>query len=489
MILPRIPVIRAIHLSPSQHSETMFCQVCFQPKRKVRFQTSRLNICQWCITELCNAELSPHQVLTVQRLTFQQGRRERIEREIAGIKHLISPPPSLSPVDVERITGKALSDVRQREGLLTSLYRSLVDDSARQSSAREAAAVLRQQMMASHQEALNRHAARQHELKAKISQLQLALRGVEDAAAQDVNAYVASALLPSPSKSKEVRLLRAHQFGLVNSAHEQLVRPEEAAYDGIMRTVRQEDGYQCVRCCSSGLNVELHVHHVIPLFKFGTNNKQNLVTLCHSCHNKQHLGFQVTRNQPIRRIPRKQGFVAVDIETTGFSNEDSIIEIGAALFVDGELSDVFSSLIYTKRQLPAAVIRITGITPELIQSAPKADVVFEAFRKFIGDSRLVFHHAAFDMRFLNRYAEYFNNPFKNPVHDTLVIARQKLPHLPNHKLATLAEHFELKVHPTHRAKDDSIATGGLYLHLSRIKAPTRPTTQRSARTRSKTQIV
>ncbi|MGZ5222023.1 MAG: HNH endonuclease [Chitinophagaceae bacterium] len=81
---------------------------------------------------------------------------------------------------------------------------------------------------------------------------------------------------------------------------------------------RREDSYRCVCCGKTGLTTELHVHHNVPLSKFGSNNNVNLVTLCHTCHNKQHPGFNVSRNQPIYRWPRKRRFVAVDIETTGF---------------------------------------------------------------------------------------------------------------------------------------------------------------------------
>ncbi|MGZ5222022.1 MAG: 3'-5' exonuclease [Chitinophagaceae bacterium] len=153
------------------------------------------------------------------------------------------------------------------------------------------------------------------------------------------------------------------------------------------------------------------------------------------------------------------------------SNEDSIIEIGASLFINGKLHDEFHSLVYTKRKIPFAVVSLTGISNDAIQRAPKADVVFIIFKKFIGNYSLVFHNAPFDMRFLNRYADYFGKPITNSIHDTLSIARLKLPNLANHKLSTLIEYFELEVNQTHRAKDDSIATGLLYVHLSGLKKP------------------
>ena len=281
----------------------MVCQICFQPKRKVRFQTSRLNICQWCITELCDTELSPNQVITFQRLSFQEQRRKQIEHEIAWQGGRKSPPPLIDIAKLAQVDGLALLEARRHEGFISSLYRSLVDDSLRQAQARDIATSLRDRIIASHHEALGRHTAEQRELESNLSELHLKLLGVVNAAVQDVNEYVAASLSPCPTKSKEARLLRAHALNLINPEREQLERPVDTEYEEIKRSVRREDEFKCVCCGRSFSKIELHVHHIIPLFKFGTNNNRNLVTLCYPCHNKQHPEFQVTRNFPIRRAP------------------------------------------------------------------------------------------------------------------------------------------------------------------------------------------
>lgn len=55
------------------------------------------------------------------------------------------------------------------------------------------------------------------------------------------------------------------------------------------RSIRDErlrrDGYVCGNC--GGTN-ELHVHHIVPLEKGGTNNQDNLKTLCKYCHHSIH---------------------------------------------------------------------------------------------------------------------------------------------------------------------------------------------------------
>lgn len=56
-------------------------------------------------------------------------------------------------------------------------------------------------------------------------------------------------------------------------------------WDEISQNVRRRDGNTCGNC---GNTTNLHVHHIVPLSKGGTNNLSNLRTLCSSCHKKLH---------------------------------------------------------------------------------------------------------------------------------------------------------------------------------------------------------
>jgi 5-methylcytosine-specific restriction endonuclease McrA len=269
-----------------------------------------MSICQWCITDICAADLSPHQIIHAQRLTFQQRLREQIEREILYLSRNRCAPPSFDTAKFERIDARALEDARSKEGPLQSLYRSFVDNSERQASAMKIATLMREQALALHQEALRSHSILQREIESSISRYQERLLCVAISVAEEVKIYIAESLSPSPTKSKDVKLLRAHAASLVNSDGGQIARPADIEYEALKQSVREEDCYKCVCCGRNCSTTELHVHHVIPLFQNGTNHRRNLVTLCYSCHNKQHPGFKVTRNQPIRRKPAKKAAVA-----------------------------------------------------------------------------------------------------------------------------------------------------------------------------------
>jgi len=47
----------------------------------------------------------------------------------------------------------------------------------------------------------------------------------------------------------------------------------------------KRDNYKCVKC---GSTEDLHVHHIIELSQNGTNELDNLLTLCPKCHAKAH---------------------------------------------------------------------------------------------------------------------------------------------------------------------------------------------------------
>jgi len=446
------------------------CQVCFHSSRTVRFKTSRLSICQWCINELRSSIKSTKQFLDELRILFQIRLRQPIDLEIEHLEKRRSSQPSFSNEEFQNTDGN-LSLNKQSKGTRKSNYRNLVGNTARQEQVRQFQNAERERSLETYKKLHLKHIAEQNEIELRISQLKRKLDDTFLKAEQEVQEYVERFRLMSPATSKAEKQLRAELLGILDSGKVQSIRRDDTEYEEIKRSICQEDQYKCVCCGRAGDSIELHVHHIIHLANFGTNNRQNLATLCHSCHGKQHPGIKVTRNQPIRRAAKRKQFIAANIKTTGLSNEDSIIEFGAARFINGYLTETFESLSYSKRQIPPLVTKMTGITPGEIQNAPTSKDAFEKFQSFIGDSQLVFHNSIFDMRFINKYAEYFNFPISNKVQDTLAIARKKLPNLENHKLATLIGHLQLNANGLHRAKSCSIATGLLYLQLCGIKTP------------------
>jgi DNA polymerase III epsilon subunit-like protein len=65
--------------------------------------------------------------------------------------------------------------------------------------------------------------------------------------------------------------------------------------------------------------------------------------------------------------------------------------------------------------------------------------VMSEFLGFIGELRLVFYNAPFDMSFLTRAARQVSRDIRNPVSDALDMARRAFPGMPSYKLSELAK--------------------------------------------------
>ncbi len=158
----------------------------------------------------------------------------------------------------------------------------------------------------------------------------------------------------------------------------------------------------------------------------------------------------------------RDAFVALDLETTGLNQaQDDIIEIGAALFREGELVDTFGTLVNPGRSVPERITAITGIHTDDLIGAPHIHEVLGDLRRFVGGYPLVGHRVDFDLGFLARYDVGVNNVAV----DTYELASVLLPTAPRYNLTSLTAQLGLELEHAHRALDDTIATGKLYWAL------------------------
>ena len=156
----------------------------------------------------------------------------------------------------------------------------------------------------------------------------------------------------------------------------------------------------------------------------------------------------------------RQGFeeeiVCFDIETTGLDKKrEVIIEIGAVVLKNGKITDTFNTFVSPGRILNPDIIRLTGITDEMLVGAPSQEEALRAFLAFAGDRPLAAHNADFDMGFIANGCRKYGIPFTNPSIDTLILAQNLLPELGKYKLDIVAEHLHLPAFNHHRASDDA----------------------------------
>ncbi len=167
--------------------------------------------------------------------------------------------------------------------------------------------------------------------------------------------------------------------------------------------------------------------------------------------------------------------IVVDIETTGldFKHGDKIIEIACV-----ELSNflptgkVFQKYCNPEKKVGESV-KIHNIKDEFLKNKPLFKETIPEFLEFIKDSPLIIHNSLFDVSFINNELKLNNfNILKNPIIDTLIIARQKFPGSLN-GLDHLCRRFniDLSVRKTHGALVDANLTAKIYLELKGGEQP------------------
>ena len=159
-------------------------------------------------------------------------------------------------------------------------------------------------------------------------------------------------------------------------------------------------------------------------------------------------------------------FAVLDLETSGGSPKKGagITEIGVVKVQGGQVLGTFQSFVDPGHSIPYFITQLTGITDEMLVSAPFVDELLPTLFEFLGSPAktvLVAHNSPFDMSFLKAAA--VAHEFEWPQYltvDTARLARAVLDpdEVINCKLGTLATFFNATTSPTHRALDDAMAT-------------------------------
>jgi len=160
-------------------------------------------------------------------------------------------------------------------------------------------------------------------------------------------------------------------------------------------------------------------------------------------------------------------YVIFDLETTGLSTHyDSIIEFGAVKIQNGLEIDHLQMFINPLRKLDPFIVKTTKITDDMLVSAPVISEALTKIMDFIGeDSILVAHNATFDYGFINQaLADNYMEPLKNPVIDTLPLARCLFPNLNRFSLGRVARHLNVTYdeETAHRADYDAQILASVY---------------------------
>jgi DNA polymerase-3 subunit epsilon len=158
----------------------------------------------------------------------------------------------------------------------------------------------------------------------------------------------------------------------------------------------------------------------------------------------------------------------IDFETTGMSPDmgDRATEVAAVLLENGKIVDSYQSLMNTGTPIPAFITELTGISNEMLRSAPPAAQVMNELAQFIKDAPLVAHNASFDSRFLDAEWARVGHQRRQQFACSMLLARRIYPLSPDHKLGTLVRFLGLpQAARAHRALADAQMTAHLWLRM------------------------
>ena len=159
-------------------------------------------------------------------------------------------------------------------------------------------------------------------------------------------------------------------------------------------------------------------------------------------------------------------FAVLDLETSGGSPRlgAGITEIGVVKVKGGEVLGTFQSFVDPGHSLPVFITQLTGISDEMLISAPFIDEILPTLFEFLGsadETVVVAHNSPFDLSFLKAASKTHEIEWPEYLTvDTARLARAVLgrDEVINCKLSTLAEFFGASTSPNHRALDDALAT-------------------------------
>lgn len=163
----------------------------------------------------------------------------------------------------------------------------------------------------------------------------------------------------------------------------------------------------------------------------------------------------------------KDRLAFIDFETTGLSSRrgDRVIEVGIAVLEGGRIVDRYQSLINPRMPIPWQIEDLTGITDDMVRSAPGAPEVMSEVHDFIGEMRLVAHNASFDRGFMDAEFSRIRRRRKQEFICSLRVARRVYPRAPNHKLGTLVKLTGVQAARVHRALGDAEMTARVWSHM------------------------
>lgn len=153
--------------------------------------------------------------------------------------------------------------------------------------------------------------------------------------------------------------------------------------------------------------------------------------------------------------------IIFDLETTGFGNQDKIVEFGAILMEGTKVVAEMHHLVNPGFPIPPASSAVHGISDAQVKDAPRWKYVArECFDFLFQGYPIIAHNFSFDARMLGNQVDPRHWPRDIFTLCTMQQAN-KNGHKGRAKLGDLADHYNLEYESEHTALADAVVTGRL----------------------------
>ena len=160
-------------------------------------------------------------------------------------------------------------------------------------------------------------------------------------------------------------------------------------------------------------------------------------------------------------------YAVVDVETTGGRwPMDRITEFAAVIVRDGQVREVYETLVNPERSIPYFVSKLTNISWEMVKDAPVFSVIAPRVMNALDGNVFVAHNAQFDWKFVSHEMNRASgNRLMGRRLCTVRLARSLLPHLARRSLDYVANYYGVEITRRHRAGGDALATAHCLIRL------------------------
>ena len=145
----------------------------------------------------------------------------------------------------------------------------------------------------------------------------------------------------------------------------------------------------------------------------------------------------------------------LDLETTGATPlRDRITEIALVRFEHGVEVARWQTLVNPEKSIPAFIQQLTGITNEMVATAPTFAEVADQLAAYLEGAILVAHNVRFDHGFLKSEFRRLNQSLRQRVLCTVKLSRKLYPEHKGHGLDAIMQRHQLTTESRHRAMGD-----------------------------------